>query len=754
MKNGIKQKLKFALTMTLVVALLLPTVAFGAEADEGGETGNSQFADSVGTADGTEMNSDKECGKVNPQINGSLEEKTPKRSLRMHIGSQAVSIWAGGETIEKNIETMPMVVNSRTLVPLRFICEDVLDCNVEYVAQNQTVVLTRKDIRAVVDLHSKVVEVEYSDGTEDYPQMDQPPLLKNDYTYMPLRFFSELFGCDVEYNPDDKSILINDYFDPEIEIEPVDRPVPQLEFGSYIVGQPTFTCKDTSYDKNGLAIVDRQFKITVGGKTYSGTDLASDLTSCVKKINKAGNYTVYYRVKNSDNVWSEWYGFVLNVKENLPPVISGFKCVKANDSRVSTVNSGEKIDFIYNIENEEWEDIVAEEWSYSWTSNGYEKNMHVKPDVLYYMGGSYKVTLSVKDAAGNWGSATVYVSPRKVSQSKEAYNKFTNLVPGEVYLNDGKHNFNEAKTAEPKNIEFEDVTLLASNNPESVEATGILAADKISGDARLRFHHKNCTGGSVKFFAIAKNETDHPVTITVGQNAAAGPSTGVLQVGVSVVERYMIQSYKKVTKVLQPGEIYLVNQNAPTVKDGSSAAALIDVSSDDEITYNICCMKASSSYKDYEYLMPAVKNSTHIRGTFAQATMSMDYTFSGKTTEKIILGREDAFDGYFRTGTDALTGEDVINKGNRGVVHNITVTADKKVGLLFNPRGTAYVGVILIDGKIVDLSIAGMMAGIAEGCILDVMEAGETKEITYVVPSGSDSPVLIVAIPESQWKNY
>ena len=60
----------------------------------------------------------------------------------------------------------------------------------------------------------------------------------------------------------------------------------------------------------------------------------------------------------------------------------------------------------------------------------------------------------------------------------------------------------------------------------------------------------------------------------------------------------------------------------------------------------------------------------------------------------------------------------------------------------------------MIDGKVINLSQAGMMAGISEGCILDVMAAGETKEITYIVPSGSDSPVLIVAIPQNQWSNY
>ncbi|MGI5825721.1 MAG: stalk domain-containing protein [Bacillota bacterium] len=673
------------------------------------------------------------------------------RKLLMKLGSQTVYITdAEGVTETQTIETMPMLKNNRTLVPLRFICEEILGCQVDYIAAGKTINLTRKDISAVVDLNSKVVEVDYSDGTSASPQMDQIPVVQRDYTYMPLRFFSELFGCTVDWQPADKSITILDYYDADAEIETVDRPVPQLVFDAFTVGQPKLTYTDSSYDKNGLKIIDRQWKINVGGKTYTG----SELGNLKDRLLYSGTYTVYYRVQNSDKVWSLWTPFTLKAEANKAPVITGFSAVKASDHRVSIVNSGEAIDFVYNIENEEWEDIVEEKWSYTWTSSGYTKHMTGKPAVLFATDSPYVVTLKVKDAAGNWGSATAHVLPKDKGSISEAGYKFNKLVPGEVFLNKKGTNFNETATAEPQNIEFGKVTLLASNNPETVSNTCVLESDTISGDVRLRFHHKNNTGCSVKFYAVAKNETDHPVTIKVGQNAAAGPSLDVIQVGVTVVDNYMSKSYTPVTRVLQPGEFYLINQSAPAVKNGFSVAGLIDVSSDDPVTYTISCMNVSSSYKDYSYLPNAEKNSTHVRGTFAESTINMDYTFSGKKTEKIVLGRADAFDGYFRTGIDAMTGDFVINNGNRGVVHNMTVTAKGKIGLLFNPRGTSYKGVIMIDGKVIDLSVAGMMAGISEGCILDVMEAGETKDITYIVPSGSDSPVLLVAIPESQWNNY
>lgn len=726
---------------------LQPTAMAWAEiADEG-----SPVAENNANSGG-ENSYNNENGENGENANAENLALNFMRRLDMRLGSQEVTITdAEGTEETKTIETMPMLRNDRTLVPLRFICEEVLGCQVDYIKETDTVNLTRKDIAAVVDLHSKVVEVEYADGRSESPQMEQIPVLKNDYTYMPLRFFSELFGCRVDYKSEDQSITIFDFFDPNEDIVTVDRPIAKVTFDKFVVGQPTLTYQDQSYDKNGLQIVERQWKYTVNGKTYT----ENNLDELRERITKAGTYTINYRVQNSDHIWSVWTAFSFTADPNKAPVITGFTAHRASDSRNTVVYSGEPIDFRYNIENEEWEDIVETKWSYSWTSKGYDKNMQGKPAVLFATDSPYVVTLQVKDAAGNWGSATAYVVPKTRSYISEANYKFSNLVPGEIFLNKKGTNFNEdAQTVQPKNIEFGNVTLLASNNPETVTETGVLAADTLNGDVRLRFHHKNSTGKTVKYYAIAKNETAEPITLRVGQNASAGPSQDVIQVGVTVVDNYMTNSYKPVTKVLQPGEAYLINQSTPAVKNGFSAAGLIDVQSDGDLTYTICCMNLGSRYQDYGYLQPVQKNSTHIRGTFAESTINLDYRLSGKKTEKIILGRDDAFDGYFRTGFDALTGDFVINNGNRGVVHNLTVTADKKVGLLFNPRGTSYKGVIMIDGKVINLSKAGMMAGISEGCILDVMEAGETKEITYIVPSGSDSPVLIVAIPENQWSNY
>ena len=111
-----------------------------------------------------------------------------------------------------------------------------------------------------------------------------------------------------------------------------------------------------------------------------------------------------------------------------------------------------------------------------------------------------------------------------------------------------------------------------------------------------------------------------------------------------------------------------------------------------------------------------------------------------------MLGREDT-PGGFATGRDEVLGTSVINYGNRGVLVTLKITVPVDTGFWFNPRGTGYYGVILWNGNPVYLSNAGMFKGSANGAILGVAKAGQTVELTYLTPSGTDSDALIVLSP-------
>lgn len=678
---------------------------------------------------------------------------TIENGLTMHIGINVANLYQDGVLSQKEIEAIPYETNGRTMVPLRFIGENILDCSVDYISSTREVKLVREDMKVTVYLKEGVVWV------NDYQQepyklnVDPKPVEKNGYTFMPLRFFAELFHCTVDYNSTNKEITIikNNLDDDDSAVISPDAPYAQVGFKETVAGQ-TIQYVDSSYDPKGLSIVAREWKLDNNNGTVNQGTSIEELTKNIK----AGTYTVSLRVKNSAGLWSAWFSTTCVILPNEKPVVQNFKVVKKSDHNSTRINQGEEIDFTYTVENEEWEEITAEKWSYSWLEGGKVYTKAGKPSAFFSQD-TYDINLSVKDAYGNWSdTVTAKVTPTSTQTMSEAEFKFSHLNPGEIYLNHENFNFNEiAESVPAQNIVKDDITLLASNNPESVTTHAILCQDTLQGDVRLRYHHKNSTTENMHIYALAHNKTDQPITLTISKLAAAGPSQDVMQVGTTVVEHWLTYDQPSYTKVLQPGEVYVVNQTTPILKPEESCAGLIDVHATGEVTFSIVSMKETSSYQNYTYLPNCPKNSTHIRGTFPNATLHMSYTLSGDQLEKIVLGREDAFDNYYISGVDKLTGESVVNKGNRGVVQQLTITAEEKVGILFNPRGSIYKGVLLnTDGTICTLSTSGIMQGIKEGSTVCVIEKGQTVTITYLPPSGSDTPLLLVSIPYDQWDEY
>ena len=375
-----------------------------------------------------------------------------------------------------------------------------------------------------------------------------------------------------------------------------------------------------------------------------------------------------------------------------------------------------------------------------------------KPRSFWYPG-FVTVSLQVKDAYGNWSepkSIDIQVYKREVF-SELAY-KFQSVIPGEIYLNHNNVNYNDYDAAEITSVSHQPVTLIASNNPEKVSMTGILYQDNASGDIRLRFHHRNTATYKINIWAIARNTSDHPIQLTVKKKSQVGPWPDVLQVGQQVVVNYLQGEEHPETVTIQPGEQYIINQGQRALAIDDLVAGLIDVSCAEPLEFTICSVPDTMKKPDVTQLVKLDKILTHIRGTFADATIDMAVTASGREIEKIIVGREDAYDGYYLQGNDAMTNTPTFNNGNRGVLHHITITAEEKVGVMLNPRGTMFQGSLInFDDKLCYLANSGLLKGSHNGIIIGTLEAGETKTLTYMAPSGSDSPILIMLIPEKDW---
>lgn len=106
---------------------------------------------------------------------------------------------------------MPIIENDRTLVPIRFISEE-LGAKVEWNDKKQTVSIEKDGNSVDLKIDSKLIN--YNDGS-DYQLSDVEPQLLNEdedgnlRTYVPLRLVSNALNIGVEWNEEENNIYID-----------------------------------------------------------------------------------------------------------------------------------------------------------------------------------------------------------------------------------------------------------------------------------------------------------------------------------------------------------------------------------------------------------------------------------------------------------------------------------------------------------------------------------------------------------------
>lgn len=639
------------------------------------------------------------------------------------------------------LPTVPFIEKGVTMLPLRVVCEDILGGVVNYDGINKQVEVAANGNRIMIYLsNGKVVAQD-----QEYA-MPIAPKLVGDYTYVPLRLIAEMLNCTVNYSAAEKKITIipPDQQPGETNLQ---KPVAGIYFNTITRGQK-LDYYDESHDPGGLELVARKWKVITEGGVLPTTNLQATIDSL-----PVGTYKVKMAVQNSAGVWSDWTESTLTTIANNPPQV---KNLVLSEPYHTNPSIGNKVDFSYRIENEVWEDIVEEAWSYSWMEKGVLRSVNGKPRA-FFSDDKYTVTLKVKDGVGQWSEPVALpVTVRSGVSNSEAQFRFSDLLLGETYLNLKNINFNQLATAQIKSFAKLPVKLLSSNNPEKIMQYGILYSDTVCGDAVLHYHHSNGMSERVQVNIILNNPNAETITVRLGHTGSAGPSWDILQVGQKAAEYYLTSGAEGREIILQPYQSVLVNTNDIAIKSGDTVTGFYDFYTEGQLQILVCAMSPTASVDDYKYLTQLNKESVHARGTFDEAKFDISVNFSGKEAEKIILGRADAYENYFVTGLDAPTGERVVNNGNYGVWQTITVTAPVDMGLLLNPRGIIFKGVLLFDGEACNVYSTYNKADSFHRTagVVGYLKAGQKHTISYITPDGSDAPALLVAIPKSQWPNF
>ncbi|MBQ3464172.1 MAG: hypothetical protein IJH36_13925 [Clostridia bacterium] len=123
-------------------------------------------------------------------------------SLTMQIGSSVMTVNGVEKTIDDEGST-PIIVNERTLLPVRAVVEE-MGGTVGGEADTRTAVLNYddKEIRLVMD--SKTA---YLNG--EAKELDTAPAIINDRTMLPIRFIAESFDFTVGWDGDTQTVTVS-----------------------------------------------------------------------------------------------------------------------------------------------------------------------------------------------------------------------------------------------------------------------------------------------------------------------------------------------------------------------------------------------------------------------------------------------------------------------------------------------------------------------------------------------------------------
>lgn len=124
-------------------------------------------------------------------------------NLGMEAEASTIKLLVNGNDITSF--SSPLIVNDRTLVPIRFVSEEI-GAEVKWDGVNRTVTVVKGNRSVFLRIDSYMVE--YNNG-ELYQLSDVAPLIINDRTYVPLRLISNALGIGIEWDASARTVKVD-----------------------------------------------------------------------------------------------------------------------------------------------------------------------------------------------------------------------------------------------------------------------------------------------------------------------------------------------------------------------------------------------------------------------------------------------------------------------------------------------------------------------------------------------------------------
>ena len=122
-------------------------------------------------------------------------------TITMQIGNPVMTVNGEEKAIDEQ-GTAPVIIDNRTLLPVRAIVEEI-GGGVAWDEETRTVLLGYKDDIIILEADNHTAYL-----NESKQELDVAPTVINDRTMLPIRFIANGFGFDVDWNEDTQTVTI------------------------------------------------------------------------------------------------------------------------------------------------------------------------------------------------------------------------------------------------------------------------------------------------------------------------------------------------------------------------------------------------------------------------------------------------------------------------------------------------------------------------------------------------------------------
>ena len=127
-----------------------------------------------------------------------------KNEIVLIIGEKTAQVFRNNKTND----VAPKVVNNRTMLPTRFVAEN-LGADVSWDAEKQLVTIKGKNLKTGDDVEIHItIGAETAKVNEKEIKLDSCAFVENNRTYTPIRFICENLGADVDWIEKEQKVVI------------------------------------------------------------------------------------------------------------------------------------------------------------------------------------------------------------------------------------------------------------------------------------------------------------------------------------------------------------------------------------------------------------------------------------------------------------------------------------------------------------------------------------------------------------------